>query len=162
MRALIACRITIALVVLGFHACGVAQSLEYSSFIGSNGWDIAKCVAIDQTGNVVVAGWTEDEYFPTTSGAYDSTHNGERDIFVAVLTADLSQLLYATVIGGGVVGIYPITYLLISRTTSWWVDTRNQKTSQQLPERSIQPTTTQRGRITAMGSFSSFPLSSIH
>jgi hypothetical protein len=79
---------------------GTAQELEYSTYIGNAGWDQAYGVTVAENGNVIITGWTEDEDFPTTSGVFDNTHNGDRDIFVSVFTADLSQLLYSTLIGG--------------------------------------------------------------
>jgi hypothetical protein len=42
-------------------------------------------VDLDEAGNVVVMGWTLSSDFPTTAGAYDDSHNGDGDAFVAKL-----------------------------------------------------------------------------
>ena len=73
----------------------------YSTFLGNSGSDDAKGVAIDGAGNAYVTGSTWGTDFPVTSDAYDSTHNGQRDLFLAKLNADGSKLEYATFFGGG-------------------------------------------------------------
>lgn len=51
-------------------------------------------------GRIVVVGTTEEDAFPTTSNAAQSTFAGEHDAVVCVLDASLSTLLYATYLGG--------------------------------------------------------------
>ena len=48
-----------------------------------------------------VAGQTVSSNFPTTAGAYDTSHNGLADAFVARLSASGNVLLYSTYVGGG-------------------------------------------------------------
>ena len=48
---------------------------------------------------VIVVGTTNSSDFPTTEGAYDRTHNGADDIFVAKLSPDGRSLIYATYLG---------------------------------------------------------------
>ncbi|MGB0386930.1 MAG: SBBP repeat-containing protein [Ardenticatenaceae bacterium] len=74
--------------------------LVYSTLLGSSGSDDATAIAIDGAGNAYVTGSTWATDFPVTSDAYNATHNGERDLFFAKLSADGSQLEYATFIGG--------------------------------------------------------------
>jgi hypothetical protein len=50
-------------------------------------------------GKVYVAGLTMAAGFPTTSGVYDDSHNGDRDAYVSVLSSSLDSLLTSTVIG---------------------------------------------------------------
>ncbi|MFC1452195.1 hypothetical protein ACFLSJ_02475 [Verrucomicrobiota bacterium] len=50
-------------------------------------------------GHVYVAGHTTCRNFPTTPGAYDTDHNGNRDIFVSKFDANLSTLLDSTYLG---------------------------------------------------------------
>lgn len=57
-------------------------------------------LAIDKTGNVIIAAQTSSPDFPVTPGAYDTTHNGDDDIFVAKLDPGLKRLLSATFLGG--------------------------------------------------------------
>ena len=65
-------------------------SLVSSTFIGGSSGDSAHALAIDSSGNVFVAGFTESFDYPTTEGAYDTVHNGGADAFVLKLDNDLS------------------------------------------------------------------------
>lgn len=69
--------------------------LVYSTFFGGSGNDqetgIADDegigIALDIFGGIYVAGATRSPNFPTTAGAFDTTHNGVSDAFVAKLSA---------------------------------------------------------------------------
>jgi len=78
------------------------STLLYSTFLGGSGDDLGWGIAVDALGAAYVTGWTRDDVtdFPTTLGAYDTTHNGGQDAFVAKLDASGSSLLYATFLGG--------------------------------------------------------------
>ncbi len=78
----------------------VIDPLVYSTFVGTDSSDKGKAILVDNNGNAIVAGSTEDADFPTTSGAYDQAHNGDEDVFVLKLNADGSNLIFATFIGG--------------------------------------------------------------
>jgi hypothetical protein len=71
-----------------------------STFIGGSGNDRGKTPAIDSAGNVYVSGYTSSADFPTTTGAYDRTHNGSNDIFISRLDGDFAILQVSTFIGG--------------------------------------------------------------
>jgi hypothetical protein len=75
------------------------STLLHSTFLGGNGWQAAYDIELDDAGNAYVMGYTEDP-FPTTSGAYDTSHNGNLDVFVSVLDGSLSTLSYSTLLGG--------------------------------------------------------------
>ena len=77
-----------------------ASGLVYSTFIGGGDSDSGRSLALDQAGNLVIVGQTASADFPTTDDAYDATHNGGKDAYVAMLAADGSSLLYSTYIGG--------------------------------------------------------------
>ncbi|MCK4614190.1 MAG: SBBP repeat-containing protein [Thermoplasmata archaeon] len=48
-----------------------------------------------------MTGYTESSDFPTTSGSFDDSQNGNRDAFVFKLKNDGSDLIYSTFVGGG-------------------------------------------------------------
>jgi len=75
--------------------------LLWSTYLVGSGYQSMPRIALDGTGNPVVAGVTGLPTFPTTPGAYDTTYKGLLDIFVAKLSVDGSSLLWSTFIGGG-------------------------------------------------------------
>jgi hypothetical protein len=74
--------------------------LGYSTFLGGMADDLGYGIAVDNSGNAYVTGETWSSNFPYTAGAFDTTHNGEMDAFVAKLSPDGNTLTYATFIGG--------------------------------------------------------------
>ena len=97
------------------------SSLEYSTFIGgspssgggggggrgkkggggsSGGNDHGRAVALNSSGEAVITGNTDSTNFPTTSGAFDTSHNGDFDVFLCLLSLDGSALLSSTFLGG--------------------------------------------------------------
>jgi hypothetical protein len=75
----------------------------WSTFIGGRGEKLLFDLATDDSGIVTVVGMTTASDFPTTSGAYDTTHNGAYDAFALRLDPDqvgVDQLLWSTYLGG--------------------------------------------------------------
>ena len=56
---------------------------------------------VDASGNAYISGGTFASDYPTTPGAYDTTFNGGRDVYLTKLNASGSALAYSTYIGGG-------------------------------------------------------------
>jgi hypothetical protein len=87
--------------VTKLNASGTA--LIYSTFIGSSGTDNSFDIALDGSGNAYITGNTIDSTvdYPTTVGAFDTTHNGGVDVFVTKLNITGTALVYSTFVGGG-------------------------------------------------------------
>ena len=73
--------------------------LAYATFLGGGNHDWGYGIAVDVTGNALVAGATKSSNFPTTTGAFDTGHNGDFDAFVVKLNTTGSNLAYATFLG---------------------------------------------------------------
>jgi hypothetical protein len=76
------------------------RELVYSTFLAGNRTESGYGVAVNDSGRAWVTGFTESENFPVTTGGFDQTHNGERDIFLCGLDASGSALVYSTFLGG--------------------------------------------------------------
>jgi hypothetical protein len=76
------------------------SELFLSSFLGGTLGDTGYALALDSTGNVVVTGATASTDFPTTPGTYDTSFNGNVDVFVTKLSSTGSALLWSTFLGG--------------------------------------------------------------
>jgi len=74
--------------------------LLYSTYIGGSQDETGFGLAVDGSGNALIIGATTSSNFPTTAGAYDSSHNGYSDVFVVKLNSGGSGLLYSTYLGG--------------------------------------------------------------
>lgn len=77
--------------------------LVYSTFLGGVNVESGNDITIDASGNAYVTGFTQQigaSTFPTTAGAFDTTHNGSDDAFVTKLNATGSALIYSTFLGG--------------------------------------------------------------
>jgi VCBS repeat-containing protein len=69
----------------------------WSTYLGGGSWDGAVGIAVDDAGGVYVTGETESAGW--TSGGFDTSQNGNRDAYVAKLTAD-GQHVWSTYLGG--------------------------------------------------------------
>jgi hypothetical protein len=77
------------------------SALAYSTFIGGNDYEESWGISIDSNGAAYVIGNTWSFDFPTTPGAFDTSHNGDgNDVFVVKLNGSGSALAYATFLGG--------------------------------------------------------------
>lgn len=61
------------------------SSLTYSTYFGGSSSDEPKSMTLDSSGAVYVTGYTLSTDFPTTTGAYDTSHNGYSDGFISRL-----------------------------------------------------------------------------
>ncbi|MBA2302255.1 MAG: SBBP repeat-containing protein, partial [Acidobacteria bacterium] len=75
--------------------------LVYSTYLGGNRGDFAEATEVDAAGNAYVTGYTASNDFPATAGAFDTTYNGNVDVFVTKLNPSGSApLIYSTYLGG--------------------------------------------------------------
>ncbi|HKZ63454.1 MAG TPA: PKD domain-containing protein, partial [Thermoplasmata archaeon] len=77
------------------------SGLLYSTFLGGGDIDEGFSVGVDASGSAYVTGRTWSTDFPTTPGAFDTSHNSGVDAFVTKLNPTGSGLLYSTYLGGG-------------------------------------------------------------
>ncbi len=82
--------------------------LEASTFLGGTLWDNGLTVALDTLSRIAIAITTSSNNFPVTPYTIDSTYNGgAHDQVIAVLSNDLTQLLFTTYVGGSSEELYP-------------------------------------------------------
>ena len=77
----------------------VGSALVYSTYLGGNGSDYGKGIAVDPAGNAYVAGATNSTNFPTMN-PFQATFGGGYDAFVTKLDAAGTALVYSTYLGG--------------------------------------------------------------
>jgi hypothetical protein len=79
------------------------SALEYSTFLGGNHLDLGFAIVVDDEGAAYVAGNTNSDDFPTTSGVLqekNASASTASDGFLTKISADGSSLVYSTYIGG--------------------------------------------------------------
>jgi hypothetical protein len=95
--------------VTKLNAAGTA--LAYSTYIGGTWGDTGTAIALDDSGDAYVTGYTESPNFPVTTGAYQTTDIGAThsvtNAFVTELNPTGTALVYSTFLGGtGALSIY--------------------------------------------------------
>ena len=78
----------------------VIDPLVYATYIGGGRSVMDNSIAVDSAGNAYVASSADLAGFPVTLGAFDTTYNGNDDVFVAELNAAGDSLVYGTYLGG--------------------------------------------------------------
>lgn len=81
-----------------------ATHLIFSTYLGGSVDDSALAVCLDHEGDILVAGETASEDFPTSRNAYQRTSKGiatgNETAFVTALESSGSRILYSTLLGG--------------------------------------------------------------
>jgi hypothetical protein len=78
------------------NATGTA--LVYSTYLGGGNNEESRSIALDNSGNAYITGYTSSTDFPTTPGAFNTSSGG---VFVSKLNASGTALIYSTYLGGG-------------------------------------------------------------
>ena len=76
------------------------SGLAWSTYLGGEGDDAGRSVAIAADGSVVVGGDTRSFEFPTTAGAAQEALAGATDLFAARILGDATGIVWATYLGG--------------------------------------------------------------
>lgn len=74
--------------------------LAATTYLGGSDIDSVRDVFVDSQGYVYVVGGTASIDFPATTGAYDTTFNGNNDVYVAKFMPGGDALVFATYLGG--------------------------------------------------------------
>ena len=78
----------------------IDPTLTFSSYTGSTADNFGFTAAPDTAKNLVAGGIVFAQGYPLTPGAYDQTWNGGVDVGITKFTADGTNLIYSTYIGG--------------------------------------------------------------
>lgn len=76
------------------------SNLLYATYLGGRYDDYPHSLVVDNQDNLLVYGTTYSDNFATTTNAYQRQRNGMNDIIVSKLSANGSQLLASTYMGG--------------------------------------------------------------
>lgn len=76
------------------------DAVVFSTYLGGLLNEQAYACDVAGDGSIAIGGFTESSDFPTTEAAFDRTMNGSNDAFVALLSADGSDLSFSTYFGG--------------------------------------------------------------
>lgn len=77
------------------------SDIIFSTFIGgSNEYDQGDDIALDEAGNIFLAGVTQSSNFPAINAIQPAFGGGGQDFFVAKLASDGSRLIFSTYLGG--------------------------------------------------------------
>lgn len=76
------------------------SNLIWASYLGGSAAEYPHSMFVNDNQEIAVYGNTASTNYPTSAGAYDTSHNGGNDICLTVLSADGSALIGSTYLGG--------------------------------------------------------------
>ncbi len=78
----------------------IDPSLVFGTYLGGTGKDEGLGIAVDETGNSYITGYTASTDFRKTRDAFDTNANGGTNAFISKLNNQGSALIYSTYLGG--------------------------------------------------------------
>ena len=79
----------------------IIDPIMTATYLGGAATELTVDTKLDASGNIYVVGSTEStSAFPTTTGAYQTVHNGAEDMTVTKFNSNGDQILWSTLIGG--------------------------------------------------------------
>jgi len=91
--------LTLASISMVSAANNTNMNLTYSTYHGETGSDYGQGIAVDNSGNIYITGYTTSTNFPITSDAYQNTSGGSQDAFLSKFNSN-GTLIYSTYLGG--------------------------------------------------------------
>jgi gliding motility-associated-like protein len=76
------------------------SDLIYATYLGGNGEDLPHSMIANSQDQIVLLGSTNSTNYPFSENAFDTTHNGAKDIVVTSFSSDGTQLIGSTYVGG--------------------------------------------------------------
>ena len=74
-------------------------SIDFSTFFGDTAYDNGQGCETDSAGNIYILGYTFSASFPVAN-AFDSTFNGDDDLFISKIAENGTSVYFSTFIGG--------------------------------------------------------------
>lgn len=74
--------------------------IQGSTYLGGAAFDLIRDMHVSSSGRVTLLGDSDSPDFPTTPNAFDPSHNGAFDLFIAQLDGFGTELAYSTYVGG--------------------------------------------------------------
>ena len=71
----------------------------FSTYFGGSGEDLIHVSALDSNDNIIIAGVTSSDNYPTIN-AYQENNNGGGDSFVTKISSDGQEIIFSTFLGG--------------------------------------------------------------
>lgn len=78
-----------------------ASQILASTYLTGDWQDFGRVICVAENGDIIVGGYTDSEDFPTTPGAFQTTTQGNKDIFVVRLNASCTEMIWGTLLGAG-------------------------------------------------------------
>lgn len=75
------------------------EAIIYSTYLGGNGWDSASGLAVDDSGNACITGFTYSTNFPLRN-AFQERLAEQADVFISMLSSQGQKMLFSSYLGG--------------------------------------------------------------